>query len=115
MQALHRVREQLKAQRTAAINLVRGLLREFGVAVPAGAAKLPAAVRAALEDGENDVPMGLRATLAEQMERIASLSRDMAAIERRLAEEPSRMSPSNATKRSRAWAAHRHGAARWRR
>ena len=87
MQALHRVREQLKAQRTAAINLVRGLLREFGVAVPAGAAKLPAAVRAALEDGENDVPMGLRATLAEQMERIASLSRDMAAIERRLAEE----------------------------
>jgi transposase len=87
MQALHRVREQLKAQRTATINLVRGLLREFGVAVPAGAAKLPAAVRAALEDGENDVPMGLRATLAEQMERIASLSRDMAAIERRLAEE----------------------------
>ena len=48
MQALHRVREQLKAQRTAAINLVRGLLREFGVAVPAGAAKLPASVRAAL-------------------------------------------------------------------
>lgn len=87
MQALHRVREQLKAQRTATINLVRGLLREFGVAVPAGAAKLPAAVRAALEDGENDVPMGLRATLAEQLERIASLSRDMAAIERRLAEE----------------------------
>lgn len=87
LQALHRVREQLKAQRTATINLVRGLLREFGVAVPAGAAMLPAAVRAALEDGENDLPMSLRATLAEQLERIQRLSADMAAIERRLEEE----------------------------
>jgi transposase len=87
LQALHRVREQLKAQRTATINLVRGLLREYGVAIPNGAAKVAPAVREALEDGENDVPMALRATLAEQLERIAGLQVDMAAIEKRLEEE----------------------------
>lgn len=87
LQALHRVREQLKAQRTATINLVRGLLREYGVAIPNGAAKVAPAVREALEDGEIDVPMALRATLAEQLERIAGLRVDMAAIEKRLEEE----------------------------
>lgn len=59
LQALHRVREQLKAQRTATINLVRGLLREYGVVIPNGAAKVAAAVRSALEDADNDVPMAL--------------------------------------------------------
>lgn len=87
MQGLHRVREQRKAQRVAAINLVRGLLREFGVVIPMGAAKVPAAVRAALEDGENDLPMALRATIAEQMEHIEALAAGMAAIERRLEQE----------------------------
>lgn len=90
LQALHRVREQLKAQRTAAINLVRGLLREYGVTIPNGAAKVRAAVLAALEDGDNEVPMSLRATLAGQLERIAAFQGDMAAIEKRLAEEAGR-------------------------
>ena len=87
LKALHRIREQLKSQRTALINLVRGLLREYGVAIPNGAAKVPAAVRDALEDADNDVPFALRATLAEQLQRIASLQADMAAIEKRLADE----------------------------
>ena len=34
IQGMHRVRELHKAQRTAAINLARGLLREFGVVIP---------------------------------------------------------------------------------
>ena len=66
LQALHRVREQLKSQRTATINLVRGLLREYGVVIPNGAAKVAPAVRLALEDGDNAVPMALRATLAAE-------------------------------------------------
>src|SRR5690606_14286542 len=44
------------------------------------------AVLAALEDGDNDLPMALRHTLAEQLERIAGLEREMAAIEDRLQE-----------------------------
>ena len=90
LQALHRVREQLKTQRTATINLVRGLLREYGVTIPNGSAKVRAAVLAALEDADNEVPMALRATLAEQLERIAGFQADMAAIEKRLAEEAGR-------------------------
>ena len=35
-QGLHRIREHHKAERTAAINTVRGLLREFGFAIPHG-------------------------------------------------------------------------------
>ena len=87
LQGLHRVREQLKAHRVAAINLVRGLLREFGIVIPMGAAKVASAVRAALEDGDNELPMALRATIATQMERIDLLAIDMLAIERRLEDE----------------------------
>lgn len=90
LQALHRVREQLKAQRTAAINLVRGLLREYGVTIPNGSARVRTAVLAALEDAGNEVPMALRATMAEQLERIAGFQADMAAIEKRLVEEAGR-------------------------
>jgi len=57
VQALHRIREQLKAQRTATINVLRGVLREFGVVIPLGAAKVRLAVLSALEDGDNDLPM----------------------------------------------------------
>lgn len=87
MQALHRIREQLKSQRTATINLVRGLLREYGVVIPDGATKVPAAVRDALEEADNQMPMALRATLAEQLDRIAMLQSDMGAIQKRLAQE----------------------------
>lgn len=87
MQALHRVREQLKCQRTATINLVRGVLREYGIALPAGANRLVPGVQAALEDGENELPMSLRATLADLLERIGSLQQGMDAIEAQLAGE----------------------------
>ena len=42
---------------------------------------------AALEDGDNEMQMALRATIATQMERIDMLAADMLAIERRLDEE----------------------------
>ena len=85
-QGLHRIREHHKAERTAAINLVRGLLREFGAAIPAGADKIRPAVLAALEDGDNDLPMPLRHALAGLLQRIASCEEAMAAIEKQLAD-----------------------------
>jgi transposase len=84
VQALHRIRERLKAQRTSTINLLRGVLREFGLVIPLGAAKVRPAVLAALEDGDNDVPMALRHTLGDLLGRLAGLQADMAAIEQRL-------------------------------
>ncbi|KAF1688610.1 IS110 family transposase [Pseudoxanthomonas koreensis] len=86
IQALHRLREHLKAERTATINLLRGVLREFGLTIPAGALKVPAAVRDALEDGDNELPMSLRYSLDEQLQRLAQMQGNMAAIEQRLDE-----------------------------
>src|SRR5579863_1619290 len=93
--ALHRIRERLKAQRTATINLVRGVLREFGVVIPVGAAKVRPAVLAALEDGSSDVPMTLRHTLGEMLDQLARLTQSMSMIEHRL-EEFARHDPVSA-------------------
>jgi transposase len=84
VQALHRIREQWKAQRTATINLLRGVLREFGIVIPLGAAKVRPAVLAALEEGDNELPMTLRHTLSAMLDRLAELTRAMDAIEQQL-------------------------------
>jgi transposase len=84
VQAQHRVRERLKTQRTALLNLLRGVLREFGIAIPIGAMKVRPAVRDALEDGDNALPMALRETLAGLLDGIDALEAMMARIERRL-------------------------------
>lgn len=86
VQALHRIREHHKHQRTASINVVRGLLREFGVAIPLGAAKVRPAALAALEDADNDIPIALRVRLAELLEEIAAHSAAMQRIEADLTE-----------------------------
>ena len=86
MQGLHRVRELHKAQRTAAINTARGLLREFGLAIPLGAAKLRPAMLAALEDGGNELPMPLRDALAGLLKSIQASETAMAQIEQALAD-----------------------------
>lgn len=54
--------------------------------MPLGAVKVPAAVREALEDGDNELPMALRHSLGEQLQRLAQLSEEMATIEQRLEE-----------------------------
>ena len=86
IQGLHRIREHHKHQRTATINVLRGLLREFGVVIPTGAQKVRPAVLAALEDGDNDLPMALRHRLAELLEQIVVHSAAMDRIESDLAE-----------------------------
>jgi transposase len=55
---------------TAAINLVRGSLREFGIVIPAGSVKVRPAVLAALEDADNELPMTLRDTLGAMLDTI---------------------------------------------
>lgn len=86
IQALHRLREHHKAQRTASINLLRGVLREFGLPIAAGARQVRAAVLAALEDAENELPMALRHRLADLLEQLRQHEAAMAAIEADLEE-----------------------------
>jgi transposase len=63
LMALHRLRSTWLATRTARINTVRGLLREFGFVIPAGAHHvLPHAWRL-LNDGENGLPAAVRPAL----------------------------------------------------
>jgi transposase len=50
--ALHRIREQWRTARTARINAVRGILREQGVLLPAGAGPALRAIPAILEKAE---------------------------------------------------------------
>jgi len=86
IQSLHRLREHLKVERTATINLLRGTLREFGIVLPLGTTKLPSKVGEALEDGTNELPMALRHSLHQQLQRLNGLQADMAQIERQLEE-----------------------------
>jgi transposase len=55
IQAVHRIRSRLVAERTALVNQIRGLLAEFGIVVPQGISKIRKALPEILEDAENEL------------------------------------------------------------
>jgi transposase len=69
--ALHRLRQGYLETRTARINAVRGLLREFGITIPVGASHLLPHARAAL--ATELLPRHLRQALQDTLEEIATL------------------------------------------
>lgn len=85
LQALHRVRTQWQAARTARINVVRGLLREQGLPIPVGARRVLARVMSTLEDADAALPDLLRQTVALVVEEIRALETRIAAIDHQLA------------------------------
>jgi transposase len=85
LQALHRVRTQWQAARTARINVVRGLLREQGLPVPVGARTVLMRVATILEDAEIALPDLLRQTVSLVVEEIRALETRIATIDRQLA------------------------------
>jgi transposase len=82
--ALHRLRATWVATRTARLNTVRGLLREFGVGIPVGARQVVPQVQALLEDADADIPGLLRPALAEAVTEIGELETRLRAVERQL-------------------------------
>ena len=82
--ALHRLRSTWQAPRTARLNTVRGLLREFGVVIPVGARQVVPHVRALLEDADASVPGLLRPALAEAVQEIGELEARLRAVEHQL-------------------------------
>ena len=80
--ALHRLRSGYLQTRTARINCVRGLLREFGITIPVGARQLAPRAREAIEDGA--VPAYLEPVLLTAITEIEELRRKAVDIERRL-------------------------------
>src|SRR4029434_7816315 len=57
LQALHRVRERLVKNRTALVNQVRGLLREYGIVIPQGIARLRKRLPRVIEEAENGLSL----------------------------------------------------------
>jgi transposase len=82
---LHRMRSQLVEMRTMQTNQLRGLLYEFGAELPPGRQKGLAHIPGELAKLEAVLPALVLDTVREQLQRIAALEADIAAIERRLA------------------------------
>lgn len=82
--ALHRLRSAWLAARTARINTVRGLLREFGFAIPLGAKRVVPILQSLLEDADSGLPDSVRPALNEAKAEILELERRMRSIEHQL-------------------------------
>jgi len=87
LQGLHRLRQGRMATRTARINAVRGLLREFGHGLPQGPAAVMGRVPEWLADEAFDLPPTLRQALGQAMDEIKGLDARIAEAERLLRQE----------------------------
>ena len=99
--SLHRLRSTWLATRTARLNTLRGLLREFGIFIPVGSQRVVPRVRALVE--EPAVPGLLHTTLAAACDEIQGLEANMRAVERQLAALVSTCRMRSCCKPSPAW------------
>jgi len=81
---LHRVRAGWMATRTMRINSARGLLREFGIVFPLGAAALAGRVQELIEDADSALSMPLRQLLHELVLEIGELENRVKLIHKQL-------------------------------
>jgi transposase len=96
LQSLHRVRSAWVATRTARINMLRGLCREFGILVSAGARLGVEQISRVVVDPHSTLPTMLRDTLKLLIEEIRLLEVRIAQLERVLSES-AKLSPVCAT------------------
>jgi transposase len=82
--ALHRVREQWMTTRTARINTIRGILREHGILLPAGARAALTSLATVLEEAATVLPAHLRHVLTSVHEEVRAIEGRIAALEREL-------------------------------
>lgn len=82
--SLHRLRSTWLATRTARLNTLRGLLREFGIFIPTGARHVGPRVRERLGDPAAAVPVLLHTTLASACDELDVLEVNMGALDRQL-------------------------------
>lgn len=78
--ALHRVRSQWLRSRTARINAMRGLLREFGVAVPQGAKQFMNGLHSLLQEKKERLPDRVRRTVTAIWDEVRDLEERIDAI-----------------------------------
>lgn len=81
---LHRIRQGLIKERTAAINQIRGLLSEFGLIMPKGRYSAQHHIPGILEDAENGLPMLVRRLLGDTYRRMRVMNEQILAYDREL-------------------------------
>ena len=79
--SLHRLRSGWMSERTARINTMRGLLRELGIFIPAGARQVVPSVWAIVEDADADLPDTLRPFFAELCHEIRAIEARIRQVE----------------------------------
>jgi transposase len=84
LQALHRVRAEWMATRTARINAMRGFLQEHGLTISRGARTALQTIPRLLADADAPIPPRLRALIARLLADVRALDDDLAALEREL-------------------------------
>jgi transposase len=84
LSSLHRFRSAWVSTRTARINTVRGILREFGQVIPLGSQHVVRMAQEILEDAESGLPGALRPCLADALSEIRDLEEKMKKVERQL-------------------------------
>jgi transposase len=85
MLCVHRLREGIKADRTACINRIRGLLAEFGLVAAHGAEELQGVLSEMLEDAGNELGTLARLTLQRAQSQWHELDAHLAWCDERIA------------------------------
>ena len=93
IQSDKRVQEHLSDQLTQTGNMIRGLVAEFGLLIPKGKAGLKREVPKILEDAENGLLLGMRASLNEAWEHWQRTSESLSRCERILLERVKELEP----------------------
>lgn len=79
--SVHRARQGFVKARTAQANQIRGLLAEFGIAIPQGIGHISKRVPEILEDGENDLPGSFRLLIQRLVGHLKELDRQVGELE----------------------------------
>jgi transposase len=84
LQGLHRVRSAWRATRTARINMMRGLCREFGISVAAGAKRGLTALRQHLEQDSHSMPGSLHVMMLQVSQELHEIDGRISEVESQL-------------------------------
>jgi transposase len=79
--SVHRARQAFVKARTAQANQIRGLLAEFGLAIPQGIAHIAKRVPEIVEDGENELPGSFRFLIQRLLDHLKELDRQIGELE----------------------------------
>jgi len=79
--SVHRARQGFVKARTAQANQIRGLLAEYGIAIPQGIGHITKRVPEIIEDGENDLPGSFRLLIQRLVDHLKELDRQVGELE----------------------------------